>query len=55
MSDYISEETRRIIAARANFICEYCLMAEDDAYFNFQIEHIISRKHDGSSELEIWL
>ena len=27
-------------------------MAEEDSYFRFQIEHIISRKHGGSSELE---
>ncbi|MCP9495694.1 MAG: HNH endonuclease [Pyrinomonadaceae bacterium MAG19_C2-C3] len=28
------------------------MIAEDDAYFRFQVEHIISRKHGGSSELE---
>jgi hypothetical protein len=27
-------------------------MAEEDAYFRFQVEHIISRKHGGSTELE---
>ncbi len=43
---------RRIVASRANYICEYCLIAEEDAYFRFQVEHIISRKHGGSSELE---
>lgn len=48
----MSPETRRIVASRANRVCEYCLIAEDDAYFNFQVEHIISRKHGGSSELE---
>lgn len=52
MSDPISPETRRIVASRANFVCEYCLIAEEDAYFRFQVEHIISRKHGGSSELE---
>lgn len=52
MSNYISSEIREIVANRANFICEYCLIAEEDAYFKFQIEHIISRKHEGSSELE---
>jgi len=25
-------------------------MAEEDAYFRFQVEHIISRKHGGSSQ-----
>ena len=52
MSNYISPETRQILASRANFVCEYCLIAEADAYFRFQVEHIISRKHGGSSELE---
>ena len=28
------------------------MIAEEDAYFRFQVEHIISRKHGGSSELE---
>ena len=52
MSNYVSSETRQSVASRANFVCEYCLIAEADAYFRFQIEHIISRKHGGSSELE---
>lgn len=52
MSNRISPEVRQIVADRANFICEYCLIAEADSYYAFQVEHIISRKHDGSSELE---
>ena len=52
MSSHISPEMRQTVASRANFVCEYCLIAEEDAYFRFQVEHIISRKHGGSSELE---
>lgn len=52
MSNYISSELRQLVANRANSICEYCLMAEEDTYFRFQVEHIISRKHGGSSDLE---
>lgn len=52
MSNRISSEIRQIVASRANNVCEYCLIAEDDAYFRFQVEHIISRKHGGSSDLE---
>ena len=51
MSNRIDSETRQIVASRANFVCEYCLVAEEDAYFRFQIEHIISRKHSGTSAL----
>ena len=52
MSNRISSETRRIVTSRANYVCEYCLIAEEDSYFRFQIEYIISRKHGGNSELE---
>ncbi len=52
MSDYISPETRRIVADRANNVCEYCLISEEDAYYRHQVEHIISRKHGGSSEFD---
>jgi hypothetical protein len=48
----ISSESRQAVAVRAHHVCEYCLIAEADAFFKFQIEHIISRKHSGSSELE---
>ncbi len=48
----ISSEIRQIVAVRAHQVCEYCLIAETDAFFRFQIEHIISRKHGGSSEIE---
>ncbi len=52
MSDRISSEVRQIVANRANNVCEYCLIAEEDAYFKHQVEHIISRKHGGSFELD---
>ncbi|HTK27755.1 MAG TPA: HNH endonuclease signature motif containing protein [Pyrinomonadaceae bacterium] len=52
MSNYINSEIRSIVAERANNICEYCLIAEEDSYYRHQIEHIISLKHGGSSELE---
>ncbi len=48
----ISSDIREIVAARAHYVCEYCLIAEADAFFRFQIEHIISRKHGGTSEIE---
>jgi hypothetical protein len=52
MSNYLSPEIRQIVANRANHVCEYCLIAEEDAYFRFQVEHIISRKHGGTSDSE---
>jgi hypothetical protein len=52
MSSDISPEIRQAVARRANYVCEYCLIAEEDAYFRFQVEHITSRKHGGSSEID---
>jgi hypothetical protein len=52
MNSDISAEIRFIVATRANHVCEYCLIAEQDAYFKFQVEHVISRKHGGSSVVD---
>ncbi|MEQ1924078.1 MAG: HNH endonuclease signature motif containing protein [Pyrinomonadaceae bacterium] len=52
MSSYISHAIRQQVASRANNVCEYCLIAEGDSYFRHQVEHIISLKHGGSSDLE---
>ena len=50
MSSPVSDDTRRIVAERADFLCEYCLLQEDDGFFAFQVDHIISRKHGGNSD-----
>jgi len=52
MSNYVSAEIRLAVIERAGNICEYCLIAEEDSYYRHQIEHIISLKHGGSSEME---
>ena len=52
MSSYISPAIRKLIVGRANNVCEYCLIGEEDSYFRHQVEHIISLKHGGSSDLE---
>jgi hypothetical protein len=52
MSRYVSPDTRQEVAARALFLCEYCLIAEEDTFFGCEVEHIISLKHGGSSELD---
>ena len=50
MSSPVSEATRRLVAERADFLCEYCLLNEADGFFAFQTDHIISRKHGGVSD-----
>jgi hypothetical protein len=46
-STYISAELRRSVATRAGWLCEYCLIHEDDTYFGCEVDHIISEKHGG--------
>jgi 5-methylcytosine-specific restriction endonuclease McrA len=35
-----------------NLLCEYCLIAEADTFYGCQVDHIISLKHGGSSEVD---
>jgi hypothetical protein len=51
MSRNISPKIRKLVAERAAFRCEYCGVHEEDMFYSYQVEHIISLKHDGSSEL----
>jgi len=50
MSSYINTALRRLVAVRAEALCEYCLIHEDDAFFGCEVDHIISEKHDGPTE-----
>jgi len=52
MNRYISEQLRRLVAKRANNLCEYCLIHEEDTFFSCQVDHIISFKHGGKTEAE---
>lgn len=52
MPRWISPELRQTIAARASLSCEYCLVAEVDTFYGCEVDHIISLKHGGSSELD---
>lgn len=52
MNWYISEKLRLDVALLANFRCEYCRIHEDDLFFSYQIDHIISIKHGGETNLE---
>ena len=52
MSSLISDALRPLVRSRADLLCEYCLTYEDDCLFILQIDHIISVKHGGATELE---
>lgn len=50
MGSYISDELRLLVADRAERLCEYCLIHEDDTFFGCEIDHIISLKHSGPTD-----
>ena len=53
MSDtYISAATRQLVYDRAAGCCEYCLIPETTVLAAHEIDHIISRKHGGTDELD---
>jgi HNH endonuclease len=52
MADGVSAELRLVVAARADFLCEYCLIAEEDTFFGCHVDHIISIKHRGLTKAE---
>jgi hypothetical protein len=43
---------RRLVRERAALLCEYCLLAEDDAFLPHEPDHIVSVKHGGATEEE---
>lgn len=51
-SAYISADLRRLVAARADNLCEYCLIHESDTFLGCQVDHIISEKHGGPTDAE---
>jgi 5-methylcytosine-specific restriction endonuclease McrA len=51
MAEAISQQLRREIRARAGGRCEYCLMAEAWLVWGCEVDHILSRKHGGATEL----
>lgn len=50
MSSYVSAALRQLVALRADYLCEYCLIHEEDAFFGCEVDHIISEKHSGQTD-----
>jgi hypothetical protein len=44
---YIGADLRRLVAMRAERLCEYCLIHEEDTFYGCEVDHIISEKHGG--------
>ena len=49
MTSYISADLRRLVEMRANHLCEYCLIHEEDTYLGCQVDHVIAEKHGGET------
>jgi hypothetical protein len=49
---HIPAELRRLVVARAEGLCEYCLIAEDNTFYGCQADHIISEKHGGATDAD---
>ena len=49
---YLSASLREAVRRRANNRCEYCLLAEEDAVFPHEPDHIIAEKHGGPTTAE---
>ncbi|CCH92586.1 HNH endonuclease [Microcystis aeruginosa PCC 9432] len=49
---YISLELRKLVAERADFLCEYCLISASDRVSGCQVDHIISFKHGGATSAD---
>ena len=52
MTSYINTALRQLVATRADHLCEYCLIHEDDTFFGCEVDHIVSEKHGGQTEAE---
>lgn len=51
-TDYVRTELRRLVTARADSLCEYCLIHVDDTFFGCEVDHIISEKHGGTTSAD---
>jgi hypothetical protein len=51
MADGITQQLRREIRTRAGGRCEYCRIPEGLLLAGCEVDHIVSRKHGGTTEL----
>ena len=52
MSKSLPDDVRQLVAERASYRCEYCLVPADLTFIPHQIDHIIAQKHRGHSTLD---
>lgn len=47
-----SARPSKLVAARAQYCCEYCLLHQDDGLLSHEVDHIIASQHGGASMAE---
>ena len=52
MSSHVSRELRRLVVVRAEGLCEYCLIHEEDTFFGGEVEHVVAIQHGGPTEAD---
>jgi len=52
MTSYLAADLRRLVESRANHLCEYCLIHENDTYLGCQVDHVIAEKHGGPTDAD---
>lgn len=52
MSTYVSAALRKQVIERADSRCEYCRFPQSVTLLAFEMEHIISEKHGGTTTLD---
>jgi 5-methylcytosine-specific restriction endonuclease McrA len=48
----VPDSVRRVVQQRAAGRCEYCHLPESESPYTFHVDHIVARKHGGSSKPE---
>lgn len=52
MNRKIPIQLRKKIIGLSDNCCEYCRLPDEDSYYGFQIDHVVSIKHDGKTNLQ---
>jgi hypothetical protein len=52
MSHYLPQATRSQVYSRANFVCEYCLIHQNECHYSLHVDHVIGLKHGGPDDLD---
>ncbi len=52
MAESLSVELRRLVAERAGYRCEYCLLPQAVALHRHEPDHIVPLQHDGTTDAE---